>query len=160
MVAESARTVTRRVAFLQTLPSLASQAGTVADELAQTAAESASKHTPAFFWSLATLGCARSLQSLTTRHHVQRSRLLVPFAAVAIPFAYLRHSPDIPQQAIIGAAGATGVLTAIALAKRNKVGRFRKAIYLVRQPVLQMGVTMLLVHPQFVAQQCGLRTHK
>jgi hypothetical protein len=77
-----------------------------------------------------------------------------------MPFAYLRHSPDIPQQAIIGGAAATGVLTAIALAKRNQVGKFRKAIYLVRQPVLQVGATMLLVHPQYVAQQCGLRTHK
>lgn len=86
--------------------------------------------------------------------------LTIHDAGVAMPLAYVRHSPDIPPQAVIGGAAATGVLTAIGLAKWNKVGRIRKAVYLVRQPALQVGATLLFVYPQYLAQQCGLRTHK
>lgn len=72
----------------------------------------------------------------------------------------MRHHPEIPPQLIVGGSAATGVVTAIALARINKVGRFRKAVYLVRQPALQVGATLMFVYPQYLAQQCGLRTHK
>ena len=70
----------------------------------------------------------------------------------------MRHHPEIPPQLIVGGSAATGVVTAIALARKNEVGRFRKAVYLVRQPALQVGATLMVVYPQYLAQQCGLRT--
>ena len=72
--------------------------------------------------------------------------------------------PNIGMKTMLRSGSANGALvgklSASAMARINKVGRFRKAVYLVRQPALQVGATLMFVYPQYLAQQCGLRTHK
>ena len=79
-------------------------------------------------------------------------------AEIAKPLKYVRYSPDIPPQVVLGGAAATGLLTALVMGRGK--GIIRKSIYVVRQPTLLVGATMLCVYPQQFAQQIGLRTHK
>lgn len=79
-------------------------------------------------------------------------------AEIAKPLKYVRYSPDIPPQVVLGGAAVAGLTTALYMGRGKNI--IRKSIYIVRQPTLAVGATMLCVYPQQFAQQVGLRTHK